>query len=210
MGDAPLSGSTTSMPCRRAKAVRRMRTGTFAPRTYAAALLERARRFASLNAFITLDAGQVMEDARRADRERAAGNAPRPSARASGPREGQRPHAPAADHAGHPARWSTRPRDDAPVVQRLLAQGAIVMGKTNLQELSRGWTSNNMASRGAEPARPGAGAGRAAAAARPRPWRPASPRSHWERTPGARSASPRRGAASRGCVPRMGATRTQA
>jgi mandelamide amidase len=36
-----------------------------------------------------------------------------------------------------------KPKDDADVVKRLLSHGAIVMGKTNLHELSFGWTSNN-------------------------------------------------------------------
>src|SRR6185312_7305309 len=36
-----------------------------------------------------------------------------------------------------------QPKMDAAVVRPLLAQGAIVMGKTNLHELSCGWTSNN-------------------------------------------------------------------
>jgi mandelamide amidase len=36
-----------------------------------------------------------------------------------------------------------RPNDDAGVLKSLLAQGGILMGKTNLHELSCGWTSNN-------------------------------------------------------------------
>jgi indoleacetamide hydrolase len=36
-----------------------------------------------------------------------------------------------------------RPKQDAAVLTLLLAQGAIVMGKTNLEELSVGWSSNN-------------------------------------------------------------------
>lgn len=127
------------------EAVRRMRAGDLRAEDYAAALLERARRFESLNAFITLDPGQVMEDARRADRERAAGNArgllhglPIPikdsiHTRALRTTQGTR------------ALAAFRPREDAEVVKRLFAQGAILMGKTNLMELSRGWTSNNLA-----------------------------------------------------------------
>ena len=38
-----------------------------------------------------------------------------------------------------------RPRADAAILQPLFAEGAILMGKTNLHELSRGWTSNNFA-----------------------------------------------------------------
>ena len=127
------------------EAVRRMRAGDLRAEDYAAALLERARRFASLNAFITLDPGQVMEDARRADRERAAGNArgllhglPIPvkdSVHTRSLRTTQ----------GTRALAGFRPREDAEVVKRLFAHGAILMGKTNLMELSRGWTSNNLA-----------------------------------------------------------------
>jgi Asp-tRNA(Asn)/Glu-tRNA(Gln) amidotransferase A subunit family amidase len=36
-----------------------------------------------------------------------------------------------------------KPKDDAAVLKPLLAQGAIVMGKTNLHELSYSWTSND-------------------------------------------------------------------
>jgi mandelamide amidase len=126
------------------EAVRRMRAGELRAEDYAAALLERASSLAHLNAFITLDAEQVLEDARRADRERAAG-------RANGLLHGL--PIPVKDSV-HTSRLPTtqgtralaafRPREDAGVVRRLLDQGAIVMGKTNLMELSRGWTSNNL------------------------------------------------------------------
>jgi Asp-tRNA(Asn)/Glu-tRNA(Gln) amidotransferase A subunit family amidase len=36
-----------------------------------------------------------------------------------------------------------KPKDDAAVLKPLFAQGAILIGKTNLHELSSGWTSNN-------------------------------------------------------------------
>src|ERR1700732_304052 len=38
-----------------------------------------------------------------------------------------------------------RPKQDAAVVRALLGAGAIVLGKTNLHELSFGWTSDNQA-----------------------------------------------------------------
>ena len=52
---------------------------------------------------------------------------------------------------GYPTTAGTRalarfhPTDDAPVVAALRAAGAMVLGKTNLHELSYGWTSNNLA-----------------------------------------------------------------
>jgi len=47
--------------------------------------------------------------------------------------------------AGTPALRGFQPNADAATVARLRTAGALVLGKTNLHELSLGWTSNNLA-----------------------------------------------------------------
>jgi Asp-tRNA(Asn)/Glu-tRNA(Gln) amidotransferase A subunit family amidase len=127
------------------EAVALMRRGDLAAERYATALLERCAARTDLNAFISLEPARVLESARAADRRRAS-NAP------LGALHGL--PIPIKDSfntrdypttAGTPALRHFRPRDNAPLVQTLVDAGAIVLGKTNLHELSYGWTSNNLA-----------------------------------------------------------------
>jgi indoleacetamide hydrolase len=126
-------------------AVRGMVRGDFTAERYAEALLARCASTASLNAFITLEPQRVLEAAREADRRRAAGGV-------LGPLHGL--PIPIKDNIntldypttiGTPALRHFRPAADAPLVATLRAAGAIVLGKTNLHELSYGWTSDNQA-----------------------------------------------------------------
>jgi mandelamide amidase len=124
-------------------AVAAMSRGEVSAEKYASALLAQAHRLESLNAFLTIDPQQVLEAARACDIARAAG-------RQCGALHGLPiPVKDSVDTASLPTSNGTRalrdfrPRDDAAVLKPLLAQGAIVMGKTNLHELSRGYTSNN-------------------------------------------------------------------
>jgi Asp-tRNA(Asn)/Glu-tRNA(Gln) amidotransferase A subunit family amidase len=127
------------------EAIERMRRGEMSAESYAQALLARCAAGQALNAFITLEPEEVLRNARAADQRRARG-AP------LGPLHGL--PIPIKDifntrdyptTAGTPALRHFRPAEDAPLVAQLRAAGAIVLGKTNLHELSYGWTSNNHA-----------------------------------------------------------------
>ena len=127
------------------QAVAAMRAGELRAEDYADALLARCAQGQVLNAFITLDPDQVRIAARAADAARAAGQSlgalhglPIPikdSVNTQG----------IVTTAGTPALREFRPAADAPVVATLRSAGALVLGKTNLHELSFGWTSDNLA-----------------------------------------------------------------
>jgi mandelamide amidase len=127
------------------EAVSAMRDGDLRAEDYVQALLDRARELEHLNAFRTLDPAVVLDDAREADRHRSQG-------RALGALHGLPiPIKDSINTRALPTSQGTaglrrfQPKRDAAIVQRLVDQGAIVMGKTNLHELSRGYTSNNFA-----------------------------------------------------------------
>lgn len=124
-------------------AVTAMRNGDIKAEDYARALVDRAQSLQDLNAFLTLDREMVLEAARDADISRASGNA-------TGALHGLPiPVKDSVNTRGLPTTSGTGalrnfvPRENAEVLEPLLAQGAIIMGKTNLHELSYGWTSNN-------------------------------------------------------------------
>jgi indoleacetamide hydrolase len=124
-------------------AVEAMRNGAMKAEDYALALLDRAEELDNLNAFRVLNREMVLEAARAADK-----------ARASGAELGilhglPIPVKDSVNTKALPTSQGTRslrdfkPKNDATLLERLFAQGAILMGKTNLHELSYGWTSNN-------------------------------------------------------------------
>src|SRR5215471_1705675 len=125
-------------------AVEAMRNGDMKAEDYARALLDRARELSHLNAFRTLNREMVLEAARAADKARASGAA-------LGMLHGLPiPVKDSVNTKDLPTSNGTRalrdfmPKDDAAVLKPLFAQGAILMGKTNLAELSYSWTSNNL------------------------------------------------------------------
>ena len=122
-----------------------MRNGEIKAEDYARALLDRAKSLASLNSFRGLDREMVLEAARAADKRR--GTGARLGALHGLP-------IPVKDSVntkalpttnGTPALRNFRPKEDAAILKPLFAQGAILMGKTNIHELSYGHTTNNLA-----------------------------------------------------------------
>ena len=124
-------------------AVTAMRSGDVKAEDYARALLDRAQHLESLNAFRRLDREMVLEAARAADKLRTSGAALGALHGLPIPVKDSVNSKALPTSSGTRALRDFRPRDDAGVLKALLAKGAILMGKTNLHELSFGWTSNN-------------------------------------------------------------------
>ncbi len=128
-----------------ADAVAQMSQGALTSERYAQALLGRCRATHSLNAFISFEPDRVLEAARGRDRERAGGAKPGPLFGLPIPVKDSVNTRDYATSGGTPALRHFHPASDAPVVAALRSAGALVLGKTNLHELSYGWTSNNLA-----------------------------------------------------------------
>lgn len=146
-------GTLAPMPDRNAslleltatQAVRQLAHGDISAERYAQALLARCAARRDLNAFITLEPERVLEAARAADRHRASGATLGPMHGLPIPVKDSVNTRDYPTTGGTPALREFRPKDDAPLVAALRGAGAIVLGKTNLHELSYGWTSNNLA-----------------------------------------------------------------
>src|SRR5215831_9890065 len=121
-----------------------IRNGALTAEALAEALLRRCAAAAPLNAFISLEPDRVRVAARGADQQRQRGDR-------LGPLHGVplalKDNIDTADYptAGTPGLAAHRPKRNAPIVQRLLDAGALILGKANLQELAYGPTSNNAA-----------------------------------------------------------------
>lgn len=125
------------------EAVECMRRGDFSAEAYARQVLRQCAARQDLNAFINMDAAQVLEGARQADLKRRAG---KPLGTLHGlpiPVKDSINTRSLPTTSGTGALRNFRPAQDAPLVRQLLSSGAVLLGKTNLMELSLGWTSNN-------------------------------------------------------------------
>lgn len=126
-------------------AVAKLRNGEVTAEQYAAALLERCGQGKALNAFITLPRERVLQAARAADRLRSSGTKLGPLHGLPIPVKDSVNTKNMPTTGGTLALGNFQPKEDAPIVRALVAAGAIILGKTNLHELSFGWTSNNLA-----------------------------------------------------------------
>ncbi len=124
-------------------AVAAIRNGNIKAEDYVRALLDRAQQVASLNAFRILDRETVLEAARNADRQRVSGSQLGMLHGLPIPIKDSVNTKALPTSNGTRALANFKPKEDAAVLKPLFAQGAIMMGKTNLHELSFGWTSNN-------------------------------------------------------------------
>ncbi|MDE0004037.1 MAG: indoleacetamide hydrolase [Rhodospirillaceae bacterium] len=123
----------------------RMAEGTTSSEQLTATALDEIERQRHLNAFISVDAVSALAQARRLDEQRSQGQV-------LGPLHGipiavkDNIHvAGMPNTAGTPLLASFVPDEDAPVVARLKAAGAIMVGKANMHELAFGITSMNAA-----------------------------------------------------------------
>ncbi len=122
-----------------------MKSGELSAERYASALLAQCRSGARLNAFITLQPEKVLEAARACDIKRRGGAVLGPLHGLPIPVKDSLNTAEYPTTGGTPALRHFQPAEDAPLVHSLRSAGAIVLGKTNLHELSYGYTSNNHA-----------------------------------------------------------------
>jgi mandelamide amidase len=126
-----------------AEAALQIRTGKLKSEDLVKALAEQIEKKKDLGAFISYDREAALKAAREADALAA-------KKKFKGPLHGvpvvvkDNIHvAGFANTAGTPALKDFRPKRNAPVADKLVKAGAIVLGKTNMHELAFGITSNN-------------------------------------------------------------------
>jgi len=124
-------------------ALHAMASGSMTAEQYVSILIQRISSNAGLNAVIHMDPERVLAAARAADALRASGET-------AGALNGLpilvKDSINTADlptTGGTPALAEFQPEDNAAVLQSLLDAGAILLGKTNLHELSAGYTTTN-------------------------------------------------------------------
>lgn len=120
-----------------------IRTRKWTAQEYAEALIAQAKKWQRINAFITFKPQQLLRDARRIDEQLEKGEKLGPLAGLPIIVKDCIDTASYTTSSGTPSLKNYRPPRNAPALQRLLNNGAIVAGKANMHELAYGTTSNN-------------------------------------------------------------------
>lgn len=118
-------------------------SGHLSVESYIRTLINQYKANTDLNALISFNEAQLIEDARQADLRWSACDNP---GRLNGIPFIVKDNYNTVDYdttAGTPALIGNRAVANAPVVQALLNEGAIIFGKANMHELALGITSNN-------------------------------------------------------------------
>ena len=137
------AGDLTNLTASEAAA--KIRKGEITSEALTKALIEKAKAGKSLNVFITLDESGALKAAKAAD---AAGKEKKWKGALHGVPIVLKDNIHVAglpNTAGTPGMKEFVPKENAPVAQKLIDAGAIVLGKTNMHELAFGITSNNKA-----------------------------------------------------------------
>lgn len=129
------------MPLSLQNHLKALESGDYSAESYAGSLIERIEAAKNDGAFISYDAQALMAEAQASDERRKSGQAGALDGAFIGVKDN-------IDTSGLPTTGGTRgltaaAADNAPPLQRLLDQGVVVAGKTNLHELAFGITSNN-------------------------------------------------------------------
>ena len=125
------------------EAVRLMRSGEMSVTEYVNALIIQLEAKSHLNAFILYDAKKLRHDAKKLDDHRISGNE---CGSLFGLPLAVKDNIETSSYittGGTGGLSNYLPKQNAPILQKLLANGALVLGKTNLHELAFGITSNN-------------------------------------------------------------------
>ena len=125
-----------------AAAAAAIRNGEITSEAYTAALLQRARTFAELNAFTTIDEAAVLAAAKNADKARAAGSAAPLLGVPLAVKDSYLTKG-LSTSLGLESLAHFVPREDADAVRAIKDAGALVFGKNNLVEMSYGLTGHN-------------------------------------------------------------------
>ncbi|WP_025032668.1 amidase family protein [Bradyrhizobium sp. DOA9] len=125
-----------------AAAAAAVRNGDITSEAYTAALLQRTRALAELNAFITIDEAEVLEAARAADKARATASTAPLLGVPFGVKDSYLTKG-LPTSLGIEGLADFVPGEDAHAVRAIKGAGALIFGKNNLVEMSYGLTGHN-------------------------------------------------------------------